>query len=68
MEAHNLWKLFLQTGLPEAYSLYRLLIRAEQEENSVNNGADRRVRPGTVHRECKYAYQRQGPGAAGGGL
>jgi hypothetical protein len=33
MEAHNLWKLFLQTGLPEAYSLYRLLIRAEQEEN-----------------------------------
>lgn len=33
MEAQNLWKLFLQTGLPEAYSLYRLLIQAEQEEN-----------------------------------
>ena len=33
MEAQNLWKLFLQTGLPEAYSLYLLLIQAELEEN-----------------------------------
>lgn len=31
MDAEALWQLFLQTGLPEAYSLYRLLTQAEQQ-------------------------------------
>ena len=30
MNTEALWRLFLQTGLPEAYSLYRLLAEAEQ--------------------------------------
>lgn len=30
MDSVSLWQLFLQTGLPEAYALYRLL-REEEE-------------------------------------
>ena len=29
-----LWKLFLATGLPEAYALYRLLLEAEEAEKT----------------------------------
>lgn len=29
-----LWELFLATGLPEAYSLYRLLLEAEEAEKT----------------------------------
>ncbi len=31
MDSAQLWQLFLASGLPEAYSLYRLL-RAEEEQ------------------------------------
>ena len=29
-----LWELFLATGLPEAYTLYRLLLEAEETEKT----------------------------------
>ncbi len=29
-----LWELFLATGLPEAYALYRLLLEAEEAEKT----------------------------------
>ncbi len=29
-----LWELFLATGLPEAYALYRLLLETEEEEKT----------------------------------
>lgn len=35
MDSVQLWQLFFMSGLPEAYSLYRLLCRAEAEEETV---------------------------------
>ena len=30
MDSATLWRLFIETGLPEAYSLYRFLKEAEE--------------------------------------
>ena len=34
MNSHMLWELFLATGLPEAYALYRLLLETEETEKT----------------------------------
>ena len=34
MDSEQLWQLFLATGLPEAYTLYRLLLEAEAAEKT----------------------------------
>lgn len=34
MNSQMLWELFLATGLPEAYALYRLLLEAEETEKT----------------------------------
>lgn len=31
MDAQTMWSLFLNTGLPEAYTLYRFLLEAEEK-------------------------------------
>ena len=34
MNSQMLWELFLATGLPEAYALYRLLLDTEETEKT----------------------------------
>lgn len=30
MQSHDLWNLFLETGMPEAYLLYKSVLKAEK--------------------------------------
>lgn len=34
MNADELWRLFLATGMPEAYSFYRFLLEAEEKQTA----------------------------------